>query len=52
MTYENPLPGNQLRRARKENILEPGYVNASISRGYTCLRLPGVDKESDGMGPM
>lgn len=29
------------------DILEPGYVSASIARGHTCVRLPGVSKERD-----
>lgn len=25
-------------------VLEPGYVSASIERGYTCVRLPWIKK--------
>lgn len=37
--------GTMMLAMAAAGVLEPGYVNASISRGYSAVRLPWVKKE-------
>ncbi len=51
---DKPMPWLQykvlLRALEEAEIIEPGYANVSIARGYTSVRLPWVKKRNKKEG--
>lgn len=55
LLIDHPIPWDDyaqlLRALAKAGLLEPGYVEASIDRGHTAIRLPGCRKPDQPRDP-